>query len=432
MQGLLEFIKKAPTAFHAVRECEEMLNEKGFIKLNENAKWNLELNGKYYITRNQSAVLAFTLPDKIEKLSFNISAAHTDSPTFKLKPNFTLEKGKYGMLNTEIYGGPILNTWLDRPLNIAGRVIIRTLEGLTTRLISFDKPMCIIPNCSIHYCSELNKGVALNAQNELVPLFCDANINKEDLLNLIAKRLNIDPDDIISHDLYLALLDRGCIGGANNEFIMAPQIDNLECSYACLQAFLATKPASSSVNVVALFDNEEIGSRTRQGAASKMLADILERISISLSLTKEEHLMALANSFIISADNAQGYHPNYPQKYDPTNAVYLNKGIVIKNAARGSYTTDGISQAYFKMLCKKSRSRFQLNTNRSDILGGSTLGCISLNNVSIHSVDIGLPQIAMHSAYETAGTYDLVDLIKALEEFYRNHLEINKDGTLSF
>lgn len=432
MQGLLEFIKKAPTAFHAVRECEEMLNEKGFIKLNENAKWNLELNGKYYITRNQSAVLAFTLPDKIEKLSFNISAAHTDSPTFKLKPNFTLEKGKYGMLNTEIYGGPILNTWLDRPLNIAGRVIIRTLEGLTTRLISFDKPMCIIPNCSIHYYSELNKGVALNAQNELVPLFCDANINKEDLLNLIAKRLNIDPDDIISHDLYLALLDRGCIGGANNEFIMAPQIDNLECSYACLQAFLATKPASSSVNVVALFDNEEIGSRTRQGAASKMLADILERISISLSLTKEEHLMALANSFIISADNAQGYHPNYPQKYDPTNAVYLNKGIVIKNAARGSYTTDGISQAYFKMLCKKSRSRFQLNTNRSDILGGSTLGCISLNNVSIHSVDIGLPQIAMHSAYETAGTYDLVDLIKALEEFYRNHLEINKDGTLSF
>ncbi len=432
MQGLLEFIKKAPTAFHAVRECEEMLNEKGFIKLNENAKWNLELNGKYYITRNQSAVLAFTLPDKIEKLSFNISAAHTDSPTFKLKPNFTLEKGKYGMLNTEIYGGPILNTWLDRPLNIAGRVIIRTEEGLTTRLISFDKPMCIIPNCSIHYYSELNKGVALNAQNELVPLFCDANINKEDLLNLIAKRLNIDPDDIISHDLYLALLDRGCIGGANNEFIMAPQIDNLECSYACLQAFLATKPASSSVNVVALFDNEEIGSRTRQGAASKMLADILERISISLSLAKEEHLMALANSFIISADNAQGYHPNYPQKYDPTNAVYLNKGIVIKNAARGSYTTDGISQAYFKMLCKKSRSRFQLNTNRSDILGGSTLGCISLNNVSIHSVDIGLPQIAMHSAYETAGTYDLVDLIKALEEFYRNHLEINKDGTLSF
>ena len=432
MQGLLEFIKKAPTAFHAVRECEEMLNEKGFIKLNENAKWNLELNGKYYITRNQSAVLAFTLPDKIEKLSFNISAAHTDSPTFKLKPNFTLEKGKYGMLNTEIYGGPILNTWLDRPLNIAGRVIIRTEEGLTTRLISFDKPMCIIPNCSIHYYSELNKGVALNAQNELVPLFCDANINKEDLLNLIAKRLNIDPDDIISHDLYLALLDRGCIGGANNEFIMAPQIDNLECSYACLQAFLATKPASSSVNVVALFDNEEIGSRTRQGAASKMLADILERISISLSLAKEEHLMALANSFIISADNAQGYHPNYPQIYDPTNAVYLNKGIVIKNAARGSYTTDGISQAYFKMLCKKSRSRFQLNTNRSDILGGSTLGCISLNNVSIHSVDIGLPQIAMHSAYETAGTYDLVDLIKALEEFYRNHLEINKDGTLSF
>lgn len=432
MQGLLEFIKKSPTAFHAVRECEVKLNNKGYIKLNENEKWDLKLGGKYYITRNSSALLAFHLPDEISKLSFNITAAHTDSPTFKLKPNFTLDKGKYGMLNTEVYGGPILNTWLDRPLNIAGRVIVKENNGISTRLISFDKPMCIIPNCSIHYYHELNKGVALNPQNELVPLFCDANINKEDLLVLIAKKLNINVDDIISHDLYLALLDRGVIGGANNEFIMAPQIDNLECSYAALEALLNTNPASSSINICALFDNEEIGSRTRQGAASKMLSDVLERITLSLGMNSEEHKMALANSFIISADNAQGFHPNYAHKYDPTNAVYMNKGIVIKNAAKGSYSTDGVSQAYFKMICKRARARYQLNTNKSDVPGGSTLGCISLGNVSIHSVDIGLAQIAMHSAYETAGAYDLVDLVKALEEFYKTHLEINIDGYLSF
>ena len=431
MEGFLNFLKKSPTAFHAVKAAEEMLNKAGFIKLNENKKWDLKCEGKYYISRNLSSILAFTIPANIDEMSFNIVATHTDSPTFKLKPNFTIDTNKYIKLNTEVYGGPIYNTWMDRPLNIAGKIVVKGDNGIESKLISFDKPMVIIPNCSIHYYPELNKGVALNPQNDLLPILCDKNINDCDLLDLIANKLNINKSDIVSHDLYLALLDRGTIGGANDEFIMAPQIDNLECSYIALTSFI-NSINNKSANVLALFDNEEIGSRTRQGAASTMLADILERISISLNKTQEEHKMALANSFIISADNAQGYHPNYPQKFDKTNAVYLNNGIVIKNAARGSYSTDAISQAFFKVICERANAKYQLNTNRSDIPGGSTLGCISIMNVSIHSVDIGLPQLAMHSAYETAGKYDYLELNKALTQFYQSHLVVNEDGNLSF
>jgi len=429
----LDFLEKAPTAFHAVSEAASILGSFGFIRLQEGEKWNLKLGEKYYVTRNNSSILAFTLPTEFKDLSYNIVAAHTDSPTFKIKPNYTLSKGRYNELNTEVYGGPILNTWMDRPLNIAGRIIVRTNEHtLKTMLVSFDKPMCIIPNCSIHYYHELNSGVKLNPQIDLLPIFSDNSVEEMDLLDLVAKKLNIKRDSIISHDLYLALLDRGTLGGANNEFIIAPQIDNLECSYAALRSLTMADTPKSSVNIAVLFDNEEIGSRTRQGAGSMMLSDTLKRISMSLGLTEEEHLISLSNSFIISADNAQGFHPNYASKYDPTNAAYMNSGVVIKNAARGSYTTDGMSQAYFVELCKKANAKYQLNTNRSDLPGGSTLGAISLSNVSIHSVDIGLPQIAMHSAMETAGRYDYEELIKVLKEFFSTHLNVTYDGFISF
>ncbi len=431
MKNLLKFINESPTAFHAAENvCDELIR-KNYIRLNENEKWDLNPGGKYFITRNNSSVMAFTIPSDYTELSFNIVAAHLDSPTFKLKPNFKIDAGKYIKLNTEVYGGPILNTWMDRPLNIAGRIIAKENNKLTTKLISFDKPMVIIPNCSIHYYHELNTGVKLNPQSDLLPILCDKTINEIDLLALIAEKLQIKKDSIISTDLYLATYQRGMLVGPNEEFIVAPQIDNLECSYASLEAILNSKN-NKSANIMALFDNEETGSRTRQGAASMMLADVLERISISLNKTAEEHKMALANSFIISADNAQGFHPNYAQKFDPTNAVYLNNGIVVKNAARGSYTTDGVSQAYFKMICEACGAKVQMNTNRSDVPGGSTLGAISLSNVSIHSVDIGLPQLAMHSACETAGTLDYAEMVKALTEFYNKHLTINKDGELTF
>lgn len=427
---LLEFIKKAPTAFHACSMISDILLENGFTHLSENQKWELKKGGKYFITRNSSSVIAFTIPLDITELSFNITAAHLDSPTFKLKPNFTISMDRYLKLNTEVYGGPIYNTWMDRPLNIAGRIIVND-NGLKTKLISFDKAMALIPNCPIHYNREVNKGVSLNPQIELLPIYADKNYGKVDLLDLIAHKLNVEKENIVSTDLYLSLLDRGSMCGLNDEFIMAPQIDNLECAFISLQSFIKATNGSS-INILAEFDNEEIGSLTRQGAASTMLGDTLQRISLALGLNEEQHKMALANSFIVSCDNAQGYHPNYPSKYDPTNQSYLNEGIVIKNAARGSYTTDAMSLAYFKTVCQRAKARYQLNTNRSDIMGGSTLGAISLANVSILSIDIGLAQWAMHSAYETAGAKDIDDLEKALTMFYQMHLKIDKDGELSF
>ena len=430
MRGFLDFIKDTPTAFHAANKIANILKGNGYIELNESEEWNLERGGKYFFTRNHSSVFAWEIPMDFKDLSFNITAAHLDSPTFKLKPNFTLDAGKYIKLNTEVYGGPIFMSWLDRPLNIAGRVMVKENNQIKTKLLSFNRAICMIPNCSIHYNRELNKGYAFNPQNEMLPIFTDNKNN--DLLDLIAKELNVAKEDILSYDLYLALLDRGMLVGPNNEFVMAPQIDNLECSYGLLNALLSEVPAKGTVNVMCLFDNEEIGSATRQGAASTTLYDLLERITLSLGLSSEEFRRSLASSYFISADNAQGFHPSYASKYDPTNACYMNEGIVVKNAARGSYTTDAYSLAIFKVLCERSGARYQLNTNRSDVPGGSTLGAISQTKVSIPSVDIGLAQVAMHSSYETAGAKDLDDLVKAIKEFYHTHFHTVNDGTVEF
>ena len=427
MKEFLEFLKTSKTAFHACKNIADKLIKEGFIELKEQEEFKLELGNKYFITRNSSSVYAFTLPKEIKKLGFNITAAHLDSPTFKLKPNFTLDAGKYLKLNTEVYGSPIFMSWIDRPLDIAGRVIIKEESNIKTLLFSFDKPVCTIPNCCIHYNHDLNKGYAFNPQNEMLPILTD---NKDtDLLEAIACKLKVKKEDILSYDLYLSLLDRGSLVGLNNEFIMAPQIDNLECSFALLNALLASNN-SNRINLMCLFDNEEIGSRTRQGASSDVLKVLLERISLALGYKKEEYLMALSNSFFVSADNAQGYHPSYASKFDPTNQVYMNEGIVIKNAARGSYTTDAYSLAIFKEICNKAKAKYQLNTNRSDVPGGSTLGCLSIEQVSIPSVDIGLAQLAMHSSYETAGTKDFNELVKAIKEFYSIDLEFLSDGTL--
>ena len=426
MKDFLSFLKTSYTAFHAANNICEILDENGFIKINESDKWNLKENGKYYFTRNSSSVIAFTIPANLDELSYNITAAHLDSPTFKLKPNFKMVKSKYEILNTEVYGGAIYNTWFDRPLNIAGRVMVKNGNKIETKLFSFDKAICMIPNLPIHYNRDVNNGVSLNPQVDTLPI---VSMNLEDdLLDLMAKKLNCKKDDILSFDLYLALLDRGCYAGINDEFIMAPQIDNLECSHTLIDALISSNN-SKSVNVCALFDNEEIGSRTRQGAASTILSTALERIAISLNKSKEEYLCSLANSFFVSADNAQGYNPAHPEKFDPTNDCHINGGIVIKNAARGSYTTDGASLAYFKMLCDLVGAKYQLNTNRSNIPGGSTLGAISLSSVSIPSIDIGLAQLAMHSAYETAGSYDIAELKKAIVKFYNTHLKSVSDGT---
>ncbi|MDE6407770.1 MAG: M18 family aminopeptidase [Anaeroplasmataceae bacterium] len=430
MKEFLEFIKDTPTAFHASLKIKEKLLKAGFIELKENESWKLTLGGKYFIGRNMSSLLAFVLPKDSPK-GFHITAAHLDSPTFKLKPNFTLEKGKYIKLNTEVYGGPIYSSWMDRPLGIAGRVLVLENNSIQARLVNIDKPVLCIPNLPIHYNRNVNKGVELNPQVDMLPLFAESKGKIASLYQKIAEVLDIKEEAIISSDLYLTCLDRGCFVGANEEFMMAPQIDNLECSYGLIEALLQSK-AKDTVSVCALFDNEEIGSSTLQGADSTFLADTLKRISIALHKTEEEHFMALGNSFLISADNAQGFHPNYPSKYDESNPCFMNEGIVIKNAANGSYTTSALSSALFQAICKKAGVPTQLTTNRSDIRGGSTLGAISLTHVSIPSVDIGLAQLAMHSSYETAGTKDLAYLIQAIKEFYSSKVEEIKEEKITF
>lgn len=425
MKKFLKFIENTPTAYHAVDAIKKMLISNGYQALSEQKSWELKLGGKYFVERGMSAILAFELPS-INPTGYHITAAHLDSPTFKLKPHFELNKGKYVKWNVEVYGSPIYSTWFDRPLGVAGRVMVEQGNHITSKLINIKRPLVMIPNLPIHYNRNANTGVELNPQIDLLPIFSDDANPKNDLYDIISENLRVEKEAIISTDLYLTLLDRGCLVGSSNEFVMAPQIDNLECSFGLLESLLNSKPVDS-VNIAVFFDNEEIGSSTNQGAFSTMLDVILNRISLALNNTLETHYCMLSNSFIISADNAQGYHPNYPQKYDETNACYLNGGIVIKNAARGSYSTDGFSSAVFQKICKLSNAKYQLNTNRSDLLGGSTLGSISIRQVSIPSIDIGLAQLAMHSSYETAGSYDLEELVKAITYFYNHSLNFTED-----
>lgn len=418
MKEFLKFIEDTPTAFHACKSFKDLLINNGFKELKENEVWNILPNSLYFVSRNDSSLIAFKTPNKAYN-SFKITAGHLDSPTFKLKPNFKLERGKYIKYNTEVYGGVIYSSWFDRPLGIAGRLLINSGDKITTKLINIKKGIAFIPNLPIHYNRGVNSGVELNPQIDLLPIFGEKELKYNSLYELIEDYYDIKEKDILASDLYLTNLDRGMIVGANDEFVMAPQIDNLECSYGLIKALL-NSICKDSISVCALFDNEEIGSSTMQGANSTFLSDVLKRISIAYKKSEEEHLINLANSFIISADNAQGYHPNYPSKYDETNPCFLNGGIVIKNSANGAYTTNAYSSAIFQKTCKNAGVPYQLNTNRSDIRGGSTLGAISLSHVSIPSVDIGLAQLAMHSSYETAGVKDLDYLIKAIIEFYNN------------
>ncbi len=428
MKKFLDFIKDTPTAFHAASKIKELLLKQGFEEVRDNEKWNLKKGGKYFIGRNMSSLIVFTIPSNLAT-GFQIASAHLDSPTFKLKPNFILEQGKYVKLNTEVYGGPIYSTWMDRPLGIAGRVFVSKDNKITAKLVNLNQPMVCIPNLPIHYNRNVNKGVELNPQVDMLPLYSTKDYTS--LYEVIAQKLGISSSQIVSSDLYLTNLDRGCLVGVKNEFLMAPQLDNLECSYGLICGLLDSA-SSKKINVCALFDNEEIGSQTLQGAASTFLAHVLKRISIALNQTEEEHMMLLGNSFFISADNAQGYHPNYPEKYDKTNPCFLNEGIVIKNAANGAYTTSAYSSAVFQAICKRAGVPVQFTTNRSDIRGGSTLGAISLAQVSIPSVDIGLAQLAMHSAYETAGSKDLAYFIQCIKEYFSTDILELEEDEISF
>lgn len=425
---LLSFIKNSPTCFHAVETMRKMLLDNGFTELSEHESFSLKENGKYFVTRNRSSIIAFTVPTA-DYTGFQIVASHSDSPTFKIKENAEITVSEnYIQLNTERYGGMLCSTWLDRPLSVAGRVIENRDGCIKTHLVKIDRDLVLIPNLAIHMNRNANDGVSYNAQVDMLPLFGGIDA-KGKFLELIADECGIESSSILSTDLFLYNRMPGTVWGANKEFVSAPQLDDLECAFTSLKAFLNSEN-KSSICVLGVFDNEEVGSGTKQGAASTFLYDTLTRINFSLSKDAEYYNRAVASSFMLSADNAHAVHPNHPNLSDPTNKVFMNKGVVIKYNANQKYTTDAISAAVFKTLCEKASVPVQSFTNRSDMLGGSTLGNISNSKVSLNTVDIGLAQLAMHSSYETAGTEDIKYMTDAIQSFYSHTLKTTADGSI--
>ncbi len=413
---LMKLIKDSPSCFHVISNIKSILSEQNFIQLSEKEKWQLEPGNSYFVIRNSSSLIAFSIPESSVD-SYRIIASHSDFPCFKIKENpEIIVENHYQKLNVEKYGGMLMAPWMDRPLSIAGRVFIDTENGIQEKLVCIDKDLVLIPNLAIHMNREANDGYKYNAQKDMLPLFGDVSSEKE-FMTLLADIIGIDSDKILGHDLYLYNRQKPSLWGASEEYLSAPRLDDLECVYGSLSGFLSGKKEKHTA-IYCVFDNEEVGSSTKQGAASTFLSDTLYRICKSLGLDREHYMQQLANSFMISADNAHAVHPNHPEKSDPSNRPYLNEGIVLKFNGNQKYCTDGASAAFFRKLCMEHDIPVQTFANRSDMPGGSTLGNIASTLVPITAVDIGLPQLAMHSPYETAGVKDWDAFVKLSQIFY--------------
>lgn len=415
---LIEFINASPSCFHVVENLKQMLAENGYVELSENKKWKLSLGGRYFVSRNDSSIIAFSIPE-VAPQGFMLAAAHSDSPTFKIKDNAESISANIVRLSTEKYGGSLMSSWLDRPLSVAGRVVVSTPDGVATKLVNVDRDLLIIPNVAIHMNRSANENAKFAANIDTLPIFGCENA-KDSFLSVVADAAGVESKDILDKDLYLYLRESGRILGAEKEFVASPKLDDLECVFALTKGFLASDN-SNAIKVLAVFDNEEVGSETKQGAGSSFLRDTLHRAVIALGMVEEDYLAFLANSFLVSADNAHATHPNHPEYADSLNSPHMNDGIVIKYNANQKYTTDAVSAAIFKKICGSAKIPYQAYANRSDLPGGSTLGSISNTLLPVRTVDIGLAQLAMHSSYETAGTKDLVYLIDAMTAFYSSN-----------
>lgn len=426
----MKFLDSCPSAFHSVDSISKHLLKNGFIELVESEPMKVEKGNKYFIARNGTSIIAFDIGNfKDSDVAFNIVASHSDSPSFKVKPNNNIKGDHCSKLSVEAYGGMLCAPWFDRPLSVAGRVLVQAEEGLKQELVNVDKNLLIIPNVAIHMNREANSGYRYNFAVDMQPLLSlDPNVTLEDIL---AKQLKVEKENILSHDLYLYVREKAQLCGADDELILAPHLDDLQCAFGTLLGF-EQGHNDDSINVYCCFDNEEVGSCTRQGAASTFLFDILNRVSTSLGLSEDDFRKALASSFMVSADNAHAVHPNHPEYADALNRVYMNQGIVVKFNAAQSYTSDGLSCAYFKNICQKANVPVQIFTNRADLRGGGTLGNISTSQVSIMSVDIGMPQLAMHSCYESAGVKDLDFLVAAMKEFFSSAIRVDKSGSIIY
>ena len=416
--ALCDFLNASHSVYHAAAYLADMLEQAGYCRLLESEKWQLVPGGKYYLVRGGTAVMAFRIPAG-EPKGFLMSASHSDRPTFKVKENGELS-GTYTRLAVERYGGMLIAPWLDRPLSIAGRVMVETENGVESKLVDIDRDLLLIPNVAIHMNRAANDGYKWNPAVDTLPLLGgrDAKGKLADLLEQEAG------GKILGHDLYLYVRQKASVWGVEDEYISAPALDDLECVWGCAQGFLRAGE-SGSIPVLCVFDSEEVGSSSVQGAASMLLPDVLDRICDGLGLDLRQ---MLAQSFMVSADNAHAVHPNHPEYADPANAPVMGGGIVLKFNANQRYCTDGVSAAVFRKVCAKAGAPVQTYCNRADIPGGSTLGNISLNHISVPTADIGLPQLAMHSCYETAAVADAAALESAMTAYYGATLEVTETG----
>ena len=427
-QGLFAFIKKSPTAFHAAAAIREILAENGFAELRESEAWQVAPGGKYYVLRNDSSIIAFKVGAEAKNGGFMIAASHSDSPSFKIKENACLEVRKeYLQLNTEGYGGMLCAPWLDRPLSVAGRLVVRSGDRYTTKLVDVGRSLALIPSVAIHMDRHANEGASYNKQVDMLPLFAQLPAEEGSLLSLVAAEAGVAADSIYGSELFLYNRMEPTVWGAQNEFISAPRLDDLQCAYTSLLGFLQGSH-DRAVQVYACFDNEEVGSCTKQGADSGFLSDTLSRCSRALGRSVDDHHRALASSFMLSCDNAHALHPNHPEKSDAKNYPVMNGGVVMKAHAGQKYTSDAVSMAVWKGICEKAGVPLQHFANRSDAVSGSTLGNIASSHVSVNSVDIGLAQLAMHSPYETAGARDSEYMQKAVQTFYASAVCCREDG----
>lgn len=418
----INFAHKGSDSFNATKTIEEELIKNDFTLLKEKEQWSLDYNKRYYIKKNNSAIVAFTTGRMLDDdSSFRLIASHTDSPSIKIKPNPVINKSGYSKLNIECYGGAILNTWFDRPLGISGRVFTKSSNSFLPdeHIIRIDKPMLYIPNISIHQNRDVNNGVALNKQEDILPIIAttaDKDLDDAFVSRLISENLNINKDNILDYELYLFELEKGRLFGSHSEFISSARIDNLASVFCSLEALIESN-ITSHINLITCFDNEEVGSQTKQGAGSSFLQIVLERIIYGLGCNKEKYLRVLSNSFMISADGAHATHPNKPNLSDPTNELYINSGVAIKYNSNFSYTTDAYSASVIKSIAMDNSIPLQSFLNRSDVRGGSTIGPISTTHLPINSLDLGIPMFAMHSIREVCGIKDLYNLKKILLNF---------------
>ena len=428
--GLAAFIEESPSMFHAAAAACRRLDDAGFTRLNEGDAWSIERGRGYYTVRNNSSVIAFRAGAQAapanDEFHFKLAASHSDSPTFKVKAVPELDgAGGSLRLNVEAYGGMIDYTWFDRPLSVAGRVLVRDGNRIESRLIAPDRDLLIIPSVAVHLDRGVNGGFAPNRQVDLCPLLSAGELGRGAFEALVAEEAKAEPGQVLARDVFLVNRQKPCVWGAVGEFFSAPKLDDLACAYVSLEAFLRACGDEGAVSAWCCFDNEEVGSNTKQGAMSTFLPDVLTRVCAALGGSDEDYRRALAKSMLVSCDNAHAVHPNHPEKYDEANRAVINGGIVVKEAANQHYCTDAFSRAAFLALCADAGVPVQTFANRSDTAGGSTLGNLSNIQASMHAVDVGLPQLAMHSSFETMGMRDVLHGIRALEAFYAADVRID-------